>query len=58
MNANPDFVQGGNAKASLHVVNGSLDAIASSNTDIDASAHASPRSVSDSTAVSNAGKNV
>ena len=57
MNANPNFALGGDAKASLHVVNGSFDADASPNTDINASAHASPHSVSDSTTVSNASKN-
>ena len=57
MNANPDYVVGGNAKANLHVENGSLDVDSSPNTDIDASLHASPRSVSDSTTISNARKN-
>ena len=51
MNANPDYVVGGNAKANLHVENGSLDVDSSPNTDIDASSHACPRSVSDSTAI-------
>ena len=48
---------GGNAKANLHVENGSLDVDASPNTDINASSHASPHIFSDSTTISNAGKN-
>ena len=57
MNANPDYVLGGKAKANLHVENDSLDVDASPNTDINASSHASPRSFSDSSTISNARKN-